>query len=413
MVRTRAPRSDMSGRRTSHARHRAPRPATRRLGTSGPSRFAAVGLIVLGLMAGSGEAERTVPVTVSGATLAAPTPSGPRPSAIARGTAARPPVPATGTARAGTPPSPAPTPRSEPTPTSTSTPTSVPTSSPTVTAPEPPGSPAPGPTVPPEPPTATPTVPPDIPGAGVPDGVTLIEHRGDIVVTQPGTVLENLDIHGFVSVRAPDVVIRSSVVRGGDTAVSRALVAVSGSGALTIEDSELVAEFPSPYIDGLRGQNFTARRVDIHGVIDAVRVTGVGNVLVEDSWLHDLLHYDEDPNWSGGPSHDDNIQVQGGSNITIRNNVITGSHNAALMVTHDISAVSGLTFTGNIVDDGACTVNIGASARSATGVSITANVFGLNMTAPGCAIAVPAGMTVDTTGNTYADGTPVRLTDGG
>ena len=50
---------------------------------------------------------------------------------------------------------------------------------------------------------------------GVKPGSTLTRHDGDITITTDGTVLANLDIHGFVTVRAKNVTISNCIVRGG------------------------------------------------------------------------------------------------------------------------------------------------------------------------------------------------------
>src|SRR5690606_4938498 len=156
------------------------------------------------------------------------------------------------------------------------------------------------------------------PGAhntGVPAGTDLTVHEGDLTITEDGTVVEGLDVRGFITVRAKDVVIRDSIVRGRDTDSYKGLVvADTDGGSVTIEDTELAPTKASPWIDGIRGWNITARRVNVHDVIDAVHIYGP-NVTIEDSWLHDNAHFTNDPNWDGGPSHDDSIQIQVGKNI--------------------------------------------------------------------------------------------------
>ena len=126
-----------------------------------------------------------------------------------------------------------------------------------------------------------------------------------------------MDIRGFVQINAPGVVIKNTRIRGTATTIQRALVTSNSAGAsVTIQDSELYASSPSPYIDGVRGFNITVQRSNIHHVIDTFHLTG-GNVRIESSWLHDNVHYASDPLQGGGASHDDSIQIQAGSNIRI------------------------------------------------------------------------------------------------
>ena len=60
---------------------------------------------------------------------------------------------------------------------------------------------------------------------GVPVGTTLRVHQGDLVVTKAGTVIDSLDIRGEVYIKANNVKITRSIVRGGAAATKpRALV---------------------------------------------------------------------------------------------------------------------------------------------------------------------------------------------
>lgn len=230
------------------------------------------------------------------------------------------------------------------------------------------------------------------PGAnntGVPAGVKLKKHTGDLTITKAGTVIDGLDIHGYVVVKAKNVTIRNSIIRGGNAARPYALVRSDTAGAsLTIEDSELVAAHPSPYVDGLRGFNFTARRLNIHGVIDGVHIYG-DNVVLEKSWIHNNLHYKNDPNHSDG-SHDDGVQIVKGKNVTIRGNHIGAVYNAGIMVGQDSGTVSKLTISNNWLDGGKCTVNLSKKSYAPLKtVTISNNVFGRNVTNPAgddCAI---------------------------
>lgn len=245
---------------------------------------------------------------------------------------------------------------------------------------------------------------------GVPAGVSLKRHDGDLVITKAGTVISGLDIRGFVDVRAPKVTIKNSIIRGRTPDGSIALVAVrSNAYSLTIEDSELAPVKASPYIDGLHGMNITARRLDISNVIDSVHIYG-NNVLVEDSWLHDNAHFTKDPRWGGKPSHDDSVQIQRGSNVTLRGNSISGAYNAALMVTQDSGAVANLTVAGNWLDGGACVANIKKMKSAPTKVLLTDNVFGRNARYPNCGVKVPATYPLTMQRNVFDNGKSVPRT---
>lgn len=258
--------------------------------------------------------------------------------------------------------------------------------------------------------TSEPKTPPSASGGvpsasntGVPAGTSLKQHDGDLTITKDGATYSNLDIHGFVTVKAADVTIKNSIVRGGTATGNRGLVTVSDSSAsnFLIEDSTLVPEHPSVWLDDLKGNNFTARRIDASGGVDAVKVHG-DNVRVEDSWLHGLRSYSSDPNQGGGPTHNDGVQVLGGRNIDIVGNKIEGGGNAGVQVTQDYSAVVGLVFDDNRVAGGDCNVKINNKGLpSMSTVKVRNNSFSGGST-HGCAILRTPQVSLVASGNVMA-----------
>lgn len=296
------------------------------------------------------------------------------------------------------PPAAAPAPAPTPTPTATPKPTAKPTA--TATA-----APAPAPGTPSGPATAATT--------GVPSGTALTTHAGDLVITQPGTVIDGLDIQGVVSVKADNVTIKRSIIRGKKLTGNMGLITNDlGRYRFVLEDSELRPNEASPYVNGIIGSNFEVRRTEITRVIDSVHITG-SNVLVEDSWLHSNLFYNNDPNQGGGPSHADSVQIQGGSNITFRRNTIEGAYSSAFQTTQDRDVVSGVTIQGNKINGGGCSVNVAIGSRPAiAGLKVADNVFGLDTRVPECAIIAPSSVTVANTNNSYVNGAPVKVSRG-
>ena len=253
---------------------------------------------------------------------------------------------------------------------------------------------------------------PDATNTGVRPGTQLTVRQGDLVITTPGTVIDGWDIRGYVEIKASGVIIRNSILRGGTPGTySRGLVTVGSSAySVTIEDSELVPSISSPLNDGLRGMNITARRVNIHGVVDAVHIYG-DNVSITDSWLHDNAWFAVDPNQGGKASHDDSVQIQIGKNITLAHNTITGASNAAIMLTQDRGLVSGLKITDNFLDNGACIVNIKNMATAPVGVVLHDNTFGRGATYRTCGMKVPnTSYVLDLENNLFTDGVVVGLT---
>ena len=296
-----------------------------------------------------------------------------------------------------------------PSPSATRAPSSTPSPSPSRAAATPAASPSP---------TAAAPSSSSRPGpgnTGVPSGTRLTVHEGDLKITQPNTVIDSMEVRGIVWVRAPGVVIRNSLITGRKLESSLSVVYAGDPGvSVTIEDSEIYAKDPSPHVRGIIGSNFTLRRVNMHHVIDHMAITG-DNVLVESSWLHDTLYYEQDPYYNGTPTHDDNAQIAVGNNITFRKNTLSGTHNAAIQVTQDRGVVSNLTLDGNWIDDGACSVNLAQNSFGPVqDVVIKNNVFSRTQVHSGCAIIADNSTIpeVKLSGNAWSDGASVTSIQG-
>ena len=75
------------------------------------------------------------------------------------------------------------------------------------------------------------------------------------------------------------------MIRGGKSPkTAMGLVTNYGHPGLLIEDSLLRPDYPSVYVDGIKGWNFTARRVHVIGNVDSIKIHG-DNVRVEKSLL--------------------------------------------------------------------------------------------------------------------------------
>ena len=209
-----------------------------------------------------------------------------------------------------------------------------------------------------------------------PTGTKLTVHEGDLTVTTPGAVIDGVEVHGLLIVNAPDVVIKNSRILGRAVNGSTGLVSNVRSGLpFTIQDSEITAAVPSPYLNGIFGSAFTALRVDISNVIDPIHVIG-GDVEIRDSWLHDNDHYEQDPLWDGTPSHSDSLQIEAGNDISVIGNRMEGAHNAAVQITQNTSKapLGNVRISGNYFNDGGCTVNIARTPAAIAGFSVTDNV---------------------------------------
>ena len=240
---------------------------------------------------------------------------------------------------------------------------------------------------------------------GVPAGTVLRVHQGDLVVTKAGTVIDRMDIRGEVSIKANNVKITRSLIRGGPAATKdRALVmAWWNFTGLKIEDSTLRATNRSLLIDGISGSNITATRVNVSNVVDPVKVIG-SNVVITRSWLHGNIHSDNDPNHKDRRTHDDSVQITGGSNIVIQDNTLEDAHNAAIQINQGVRRTSNVVITRNWLSDGVCTLNISAGTGPALqGVRVISNRFGPGSEAKRCPIVSPKTSPVQFSGNVWDD----------
>lgn len=219
---------------------------------------------------------------------------------------------------------------------------------------------------------------------GVPAGVSLRVVTGDQVYTTDNQVISGLDIRGYVRIRAKNVTIKNSIVRGGAPRCNAPIIYVEGGSSATIQDSELVPSQPNACLDGIWATNATLQRLDIHGTVDGVKA--FDNVVLQDSYIHHLSYFASDPNQGGTPTHNDAVQTyQGSRDITIRRNNLNPSTNAgtkgnaAYQVTQDGGLpATNLRIEANWLDGGGCMLNFShkGGPTPMTGIYVTNNRFG-------------------------------------
>jgi hypothetical protein len=242
---------------------------------------------------------------------------------------------------------------------------------------------------------------PDAKTTGVPAGTKLTVHEGNIVVTKAGTVLDALDVHGSITVRADNVRITRSIVRGGPSAPQgSALIMNYGSLNLVVKDTDINAAYPSVNIDGLKGWNFRVLRVHIRGTVDSIKVHG-DNASIKNSLLEDTVWYAHDPYQSNNATHNDNIQVMKGKNIIISGNTIRGAQNFAILGSANIGDTPNLQILNNWVDGGHCTVKLENASAYALNATVTGNKFGPNRAVKYCPMQVTPTVSFVSKDNVY------------
>jgi len=247
---------------------------------------------------------------------------------------------------------------------------------------------------------------------GVPAGVQLTVHVGDVTITKAGTVLSGLDIHGTVSIQAANVTIKNSIIRGGAAPTHNHCILMATDSRVSnflIQDSELYPTNVNVYQNDFCGSHFTANRINSHAGVDTADING-SSATIENSWLHSATRYAIDPNKGGGASHSDAIQVTAGSGIRIVNDTITGANNSAIQITQDAGAVGNIQITGNWMSGGTCSVHVDDKPKSGlSGLTMTNNVFTRNQTISGCAMLVTTRIGYAASANRWTDGTSARV----
>jgi hypothetical protein len=277
---------------------------------------------------------------------------------------------------------------------------------------------------------------------GVPTGVTLTPltaaRAGDVltadrlVINTPNAVYDLVQFNHLVEVRAPGVKFTRCLFKGITWAIGdRALLFVNpakqtiGQPSATVEDCTFDPVFPNVSIDGFRGSNYTVRRCDISKTVDGAVIHGVGdnradptagNVVFEDNWVHDLTWYANDGYHTDG-SHNDGIQLVGGSHVQIRRNFFDSPRNACLMIQANLQPVADVIIENNRFIGGAASINIYDKREPVgfSGIVIKNNSFAKLWVPPVPGQETPRAnypilITVNTaaiatvTGNVWADG---------
>lgn len=174
---------------------------------------------------------------------------------------------------------------------------------------------------------------PDSGTTGVKAGSTLrrIDPPGGwLTISTAGTVLENADVYGGIKVRAANVTIRNTIVRGPNTTLTSSSSLITAWDApvrnLLLEGVTLRPQAPSMHWSGINGHDYTARCVDVSHTTDGFGIyntnapTAPTGVRILQSYCHDLAMFSPNPGHADNLSHTDCVQAQGAKGIEIAYN---------------------------------------------------------------------------------------------
>jgi hypothetical protein len=126
-------------------------------------------------------------------------------------------------------------------------------------------------------------------------------------INTAGAVIDGKDINGCVSIKANNVTIKRSRVRCDSYFPIRIYEGIRNA---VIEDTEIDGMNSGATNAAIGFEYYTARRVNIHNVGDGPHMGT--NVVIEDSYVHDLANCDI--------CHNDTIQSSGALNVVLRHN---------------------------------------------------------------------------------------------
>lgn len=211
---------------------------------------------------------------------------------------------------------------------------------------------------------------------GVPAG-TQLTRSGPLVISTPGVVVEGRDIHGDVLILADDVTIRASRITGGVIRIGDEATSPRG---VVLADIELdgSGRADAARLAGIGYSGVTVLRANIHHV--GVGVAAVEDVVVRDSWIHDLV-VEGDP--AAGGSHNEPILSNGGTRLTfVGNRLEAGTQknmSAALALYGDFAPIEDVEVRGNLLVGGGYALYAGSLPDKkhprASQVHVIGNVF--------------------------------------
>ena len=229
---------------------------------------------------------------------------------------------------------------------------------------------------------------PDETCTGPTPGVTLTVVTGDITYgsVYNGQTISGKDFRGIVRVTGANITIKDSIFRGRAVNFNTGLIdTIDSTGTITLQDVEVAPSNPSATIDGMWLANTNVYRAHVHGGVDGIKT--FGNVLIEDSYIHGMQWFRNDPNQGGGETHNDGVQSWNGPpNTTLRHNTIDMRYVVDVLAAGSplVESRSNATWQDsspnsrveyNRLDGGACALNFAMSSVTSK-IYVISNHFG-------------------------------------
>lgn len=174
-----------------------------------------------------------------------------------------------------------------------------------------------------------------IPGAsttGYTPGTEFTQRSGDLISTSNGDVIENLDIDGYIYLRAQGQTVRNCVVRGSGPIGGKSNIGMIDCQNANCFGAQIYSVTLLPNLScvstgltGILGHDYTARYVDVSGTVDGFGANSGpdkthANVTLEGCYAHGLAYLSPDANHPDDHTHNDGFQVQYGGNFRVVGN---------------------------------------------------------------------------------------------
>lgn len=174
----------------------------------------------------------------------------------------------------------------------------------------------------------------------------LAPSAGDRTITVDGTVVQNLDITGRITVTANNVVIKNCrVANDGDYCI----LMTDGQTGLVVQDCEILASGTTD-VTGIHGDGLFQRN-NIHNVENGIVFSTNGSAL--NNYIHDLA--------SSVTGHLDGIECNGAQNgVLIQGNTILNPQNqtSAVQLNNGFGALANVTVDSNYIGGGGYTAYV-------------------------------------------------------
>lgn len=245
---------------------------------------------------------------------------------------------------------------------------------------------------------------------------------GVLTLSTPNTTISGYDIPAFIVSKADKITIENCCVHGpavlpADGSRNMINAYETQSTNLVVRDCTLFASVPDHNSEGMQGKSFLAARNNIYNVVDGIDPLGDGSTILA-NYIHDLAWFSPDSNHSDNHSHNDCVQLEGGSATAMYNNLegflsptagdgaarpYDQTNSAMLMSAMTAVATTNLVISHNWIDGGQVAVNVGPGTYTNLG-TVTDNIFGDNQYYDGVTVllnATRASIGLTLSGNVY------------